>query len=55
MLKLMSAGHSAFSGGTGAEAGKLFEHTPDGEIFEVKREGNQFARVRKVEQRSTTG
>ena len=46
-----AAGRSTYSGGTGDEIGKLFERTPDGNIFEIKREGDEFVRASKVGQR----
>jgi hypothetical protein len=44
-----AAGRSTYSGGLGPDAHKLFERSPDGEVFEIKREGIEYVRIRKVE------
>jgi hypothetical protein len=44
-----AAGRSTYSGGLGPDAHKLFEHTPDGEVFEISREGANYVRINKVE------
>jgi hypothetical protein len=44
-----AAGRSTYSGALGPDAHKLFEHTPDGEVFEIRREGIEYVRIRKVE------
>lgn len=46
---LHACGFSAFSGGTGANAGKVYEHTPDGKVFEVVLKGDSHERIQECE------